>query len=360
MRVADKNITGQSLRNIQKNRSDMSDLSNQAATQKKITRPSDDPLASSRVLAARTDERGYKQFIQNIAQAKSFLEFSEQALGELNDSLVRAKELAIAQSTDGGASEETRRITAQEVGQLFSQSVQIANRKLGDRFIFGGFQTMKQPFDTEGNYAGDDGDIKIQVHKDAYVGVNMPGSKVFLGKGIEGDGVIRTSTDTPKTVKELHEYRKEKKEIELDEQEKEKHSIQTRGLASEGTITRLSNKDPITEDKGLNVFKVLKGLEISLKTNDKIGVQESMDLIDQAISQVVLARAEMGSRVGSLNATTESLQKAVVDNKGLASQLEDADVFQLVSDINKTESALKATMETSSKMVERSLLDFLR
>ncbi len=360
MRVADKNITGQATRNIQKNRSDMSELSNQAATQKRITRPSDDPLASTRVLAARTDERGYKQFIQNITQAKSFIEFSEQALGELNDALVRAKELAIAQSTDGGASDETRRITAQEVGQLFSQSVQVANRKLGDRYIFGGFQTMKQPFDSEGQYSGDDGDIKIQIHKDAYVGVNMPGSKVFLGRGIEGDGLIRSTSDTPRSVKELNEYRKEKKELELQQEEIEYNNIQTRSLASEDSVARLGAKDPISDTKGLNVFKVLKGLEVSLKTGDKAGVQESLDLIDQSISQVVMARAEMGSRVSSLNATTESLQKAIVDNKGMASQMEDADVFQLVSDINKTESALKATMETSSKMVERSLLDFLR
>jgi flagellar hook-associated protein 3 FlgL len=360
MRVADKNITGQATRNIQKNRSEMQDLSNQAATQKRINRPSDDPLASTRVLAARTDERGYKQFIQNITQAKSFMEFSEQALGELNDSLVRAKELAIAQATDGGASEETRRITAEEVGQIYSQSVQIANRKLGDRFIFGGYQTMNQPFDREGNYTGDDGDIKIQIHKDAYVGVNIPGSKVFLGKGISGDGTIRTSTDTPRTVEELRQMRTEKEQIELDKQEQEYNSIQTRGLASTGTTAKLGNQDPVTGAKGLNVFKVLKGLEISLKTGDKVGVQESLDLIDQSISQVVLARAELGSRVGTLNSTTESLQKAVVDNKGLASQMEDSDVFQLVSDINKTESALKATMETSSKMVEKSLLDFLR
>lgn len=360
MRVADKTITGQATRNIQKNRSEMSDLSNQAATQKRITRPSDDPLASTRVLAARTDERGYKQFIQNITQAKSFLEYSEQALGELNDALVRAKELAIAQATDGGASDETRTITAEEVGQLFSQSVQIANRKLGDRYIFGGFQTMNQPFDSSGNYSGDEGDIKIQIHKDAYVGINMPGSKVFMGKGIEGDGVIRSSSDTPRTVRELQEFRKEQKEIEEFKQEEEYNSIQTRGLASEAGAARLSKRDPITDTKGVNVFKVLKGLEVSLKTNDKVAIQEALDMLDQSISQVVLARAEMGSRVTSLNATTESLQKAVVDNKGMASQMEDADIFQLVSDINKTESALKATMETSSKMVERSLLDFLR
>lgn len=360
MRIADKMTTGQVDRNIQKNRSDMSDLQNQAATQKRINKPSDDPLATTRVMAARTDERGYKQFIQNISQAKSFIEYSEQALGELNEALVRAKELAIAQATDAGASDETRRITAEEIGQIFQQSVQIGNRKMGDRFIFGGFQTLKQPFDTSGQYQGDDGDIKIQIHKDAHIGMNLAGSKIFLGKGLAGDGIIRSSSQIPKTVEELQEHRLEQQKIQEQRQEQEFHHVQTRGLASEGEVAKMSDADPATGALGLDIFQTLRGLEISLKTNDKVGVQESLDQLDQAISQVVLARAELGSRVTTLNATTESLQKAIVDNKGMASQMEDADVFQLVSDINKTESALKATMETSSKMVQRSLLDFLR
>jgi flagellar hook-associated protein 3 FlgL len=82
--------------------------------------------------------------------------------------------------------------------------------------------------------------------------------------------------------------------------------------------------------------------------------------MDQAISQVLLARSEVGSRLMSLNNTGESLQKSIVDDKATASQLEDADIFQTVSDINRTETALKATLETSPKMVQPTLLDFLR
>lgn len=360
MRIADKMTTTQVDRNIQKNRSDMSTLQNQAATQKRINKPSDDPLAATRVLATRTDENGYKQYLQNIVQAKSFIEFSEQALGELNEALVRAKELAIGQASDAGAGPETRRITAEEIGQIFQQSVQIGNRKFGDRYIFSGLQTLTQPFDPHGQYSGDDGDIKIQIHKDAVVGMNLAGSKVFLGKGIEGDGYIRTSPNNPKTVEDLNKIRQEDREIKEIKEEEAPHQIQTRSLASVGSSEKMSPKDPVTGSQGLNVFQTLKGLEISLQTNDKIGVQESLDLLDQAISQVVLARAELGSRVSGLNSTTDSLQKAILDNKSMASQMEDADVFQLVSDINKTESTLKATMETSSKMVQRSLLDFLR
>jgi flagellar hook-associated protein 3 FlgL len=361
MRIADKMATTQIDRNIQKNRTEMSGLQNQAATQKRINRPSDDPLAATRVLAARTDENSFKQYMQNITQAKSFIEYSEQALGELNEALVRAKELAISQASDAGASDETRRITAEEIGQIFQQSVQIGNRKIGDRYIFAGMQTLTQPFDQEGQYYGDDGDIKIQIHKDAVVGMNLAGSKVFLGQGIGGDGYIRTSPNNPKTVDDLQQLRQEDQEIRDLKEEEAPHQVQTRGLASTaGSAAKLSKQDPVNGSPGLNVFQTLKGLEISLKTNDKVGVQESLDLLDQAISQVVLARAELGSRVSGLNSTTDSLQKAVLDNKSMASQMEDVDVFKLVSDINKTESTLKATMETSSKMVQRSLLDFLR
>lgn len=361
MRIADKMATTQVDRNIQKNRTEMSSLQNQAATQKRINKPSDDPLAATRVLAARTDENSYKQYIQNIVQAKSFVEYSEQALGELNEALVRAKELAIGQASDAGASDETRRITAEEVGQIYQQSVQIGNRKLGDRYIFAGQQTLTQPFDTSGSYSGDSGDIKIQIHKDAIVGMNIAGSKVFLGEGLGGDGIIRTSPMNPKTVEDLQKIRSEDEEINHKRDEQQLNQVQTRTLASTNSDSgHLGKQDPVSNSRGLNVFQTLKGLEISLKTNDKVGVQESLDLLDQAISQVVLARAELGSRVTTLNATTDSLQKAVVDNKGMASQMEDSDIFKLVSDINKTESTLKATMETSSKMVQRSLLDFLR
>lgn len=360
MRIADKMATTQVDRNIQKNRTEMSTLQNQAATQKRINKPSDDPLAATRVLAARTDENSYKQYLQNIVQAKSFIEYSEQALGELNEALVRAKELAIGQASDAGASDETRRITAEEISQIYQQSVQVGNRKLGDRYIFAGQQTLTQPFDSSGNYSGDAGDIKIQIHKDAVVGMNMAGSKVFLGEGIGGDGVIRTSPMNPKTVDDLQQIRREDDEINQKNEEQKFNQVQTRTLASIGQSGHIGKQDPVSDARGLNVFQTLKGLEISLKTNDKVGVQESLDLLDQAISQVVLARAELGSRVTTLNATTDSLQKAVVDNKGMASQMEDTDVFKLVSDINKTESTLKATMETSSKMVQRSLLDFLR
>lgn len=360
MRIADKVQYNQVQKNISKNRTEMSELQNQAATQRRINKPSDDPLATTRVLASRTEEKTNAQFTKNINQAKSFLEFTDQSLNEMTELLVRAKELAISQSNDASANPQSRLMTAKEIEQIYNQSVQIANRKLGERYIFSGFKTQTKPFDITGEYSGDDGDLKVQTQKDQYLAVNIPGSKVFMGKGFEIDGYVRPGQISPTSVEDLEGVRQQEQDsLKLYEEDQES-KIMLRAPASVGNPNKLGDKDPSNGDSGVNVFQVLKGLEISLKTNDKFGIQSAMDLLDQTISQVVLGRSDVGSRVMAINGSMDTLQKAIVDNKLVASQLEDADVFKLVSDINKTDSALKATLDTSGKMIQPSLLDFLR
>lgn len=360
MRIADKMNYNQVQKNISKNRTDMNDLQNQAATQKKINKPSDDPLATTRVLTARTEERVNNQFVKSINQAKSFLEFSDQSLNELSELLVRVKELAISQSSDASANAQTRNVTAQEIQQIFNQAVQIGNRKLGERYIFSGFKTQTMPFNSSGEYFGDGGDLKVQAQKDQFIAMNLPGSSVFLGQGISKDGLVRPGQITPKTVEDLDQIRQTEQQSQEMFEEDQQNKVLLRGPASTGTNKTISQKDPSNEDPGVNIFTVIQGLEVSLRTDDKQGIQQSLDLIDQAISQVVLARAEIGSRIMTVNGTQDALQKAIVDNKTTASLLEDADVFQVVSEINKTDAALKATLETSGKMIQPSLLDFLR
>jgi flagellar hook-associated protein 3 FlgL len=360
MRIADKMNYTQVKDNVAKNRSEMSELHNQAATQKRVTKPSDDPLASTRILATRSDISSGQQFMKNIQVAKGFLEFSEQTLGELGETLMRAKELAISQANDASGNERTREITATEVEQLHGQSVQIANRKLGDRFLFGGFRTTRPPFDPDGNYYGDNGEIKIAIDKEASIAMNIPGSAVFLGINPKAEPQPGPTQRPP-----------HKKSDEHIEGRGDLRSQPMRGPASEtqpGTnisadrskTDYVSNLSSSWESGGTSVFQALKDLEIGLRANDKGSIQESLDVIDSALAQVVLMRAQIGSRVSTVNATLDTLQKGQVDNKTIASNLEEVDTFALVSDINKTESTLQATLQTSGKLVQPSLLDFLR
>ncbi len=369
MRVADKMAFDQVNRAITRNRSDLDKFQNQAATQKRITKPSDDPVAASRVLGARTEEQSTEQFIKNLNYAKGFLDYSEQSLGDLDNVLVRAKELAISQANDASANPETRRAVAAEVAQLYAEAIQIANRRLGERFIFGGFKTIHPPFDQNGQYHGDDGEMKVHIDKDTFLSMNMPGSVAFLGKGLSSDGLEFQSLTQPRTLQQLKTQEQNHPDAFSDENKNADGESagsnvgEVRGPASLRITDNAApgaNGESQNVTQGVNVLNALKKFQIALNADDKEGVQESMDNLDKALQQVIVARSALGSRVTAIGNTIDSMQSHLVDDKSTISQLEDADAFQVISNINKAQSALQATLQTSGRLMQKSLMDFVQ
>lgn len=349
MRIADKMQFEQVNKNIGRNRTQMSDLQNQAASQKRVVKPSDDPLAASRVLANRIDLQGNLQFTKSVNVARSFVEYTDQSLGDLSEVLVRAKELAIGQSSDGASNEHSRRIVATEMEQLYNHMVSIGNRKLGDRFIFGGFHTQNSPFDQEGKYGGDSGEIMIHIDKETFLPMNITGARVFLGEGVSANGMVKSGPPQAKSIEELQESLKPEEPPPT-----QRGSATLRGPAS------VTEPTPEELPHGINLFHLVRDLGTALSTNDKAGIQDSLDVLDQGIEQVVLSRAQVGTRASLLDSFMQTMERAKVDNKAAISSLEDADIFSTVSDINKTQSTLQATLETSGKLIQPSLLQFLK
>lgn len=360
MRVADNMNYNQVISNLNKNRGEASELQNQAATQKRITKPSDDPSGTTRVLAARTDLGANVQYEKSLNQAKSFLDFSEQSLQELSEILIRMKELAVGQATEAGANADTRRSVSTEIEQLYQQSLHVANRKMGERYLFGGYKTTEPPFSGDGKYKGDDGEMMIEVNKGAYIPMNMPGSKVFHGKGFAvrtlidvNDGVPRTAEDVRQLQAGIEEAKEEMKANDGEPVQKQPHM---RGPSS---IENQTVRYNVKKD-GENVFSVMRAFHAGLITNDTEAIQNSLERIDEALSQVVMARSQIGSRIMTMQNTLDSLTRGNIDAKTMVSGIEDANAFELFSEMNKNENTLKATLESSGRLLKPSLLDFLR
>lgn len=341
---------------LNKNRSEMSELQTQAASQKRVNKPSDDPVGTTKLLSSRTDSKGIEQYLKNLDFAQTFLNFTDQSLEDVTNALLRAKELALSQANDPSSSESTRKAVATEIRQLYNQALQVANRKLGNRFVFGGYGTTDTPFKTDGAYQGDRGEIMIEINKGAYVAMNLPGDIVFLGRDAKTSGVLNS---VPANQGELIETQmneiKDKVEKEID---KNFGSIRGPASSSENKESDFGEMSVFME--GENIFRVLANLETGMVSNDKATIQDSIDKIDVAMDQIVHARAKVGSRVMNLQSTIDSLQKASVDEKTKQSNIEDVDAFEIFSNLSQNESTLKATMSTSAKILQPSLLDFLR
>jgi flagellar hook-associated protein 3 FlgL len=349
MRVADKMNFNQVTGTMNESRGKMANLQQQAASGKKLLKPSDDPISAARILSARTNHTNAEQFLKNNQAAQNFLNFTDQAMEELTNIFIRAKELAISQANDPSSSSQAKQMVAKEVSQLLDQAISIGNRRLDDRFIFGGYKTMEQPFDATGAYNGDDGDIQMEVGKGTYMAMNMPGSRVFLGRDyqVEPFKGKRALEPTPAQTFE------QKINPENGPVMRGPSSINNEG---EADLERQKYKFA----QGANVLQVLNNFKISLESGDETGVQQAIEELDIAREQIVTTRAQVGSRLTAIETNLQSLEKSKLDNSVMVSQYEDADAFQVFSDLTQAEGNLQASLQTSGRLIQPSLLDFLR
>jgi flagellar hook-associated protein 3 FlgL len=303
----------------------MNDLQKQNATLKRVNAPSDDPVGNTKLMAIRNETLDNEQFEKNANLAKTFLNYTDSSLEEVTNLLARAKELALGQASSAANGAESRAMVAQEVKNIQNEVMAIANRRLGDRFIFSGYKTNTQPFTTEGraDYKGDDGKIMVEVQKDVFIGMNIPGKELFLGP-------------PPPPPKQ--------------------------DAAGEGR--QLSSLEmasaPVTENPGLDMFDTLEALRVGLLTNDVDQIRATLEPLDKISSRVITTRAEIGARFSGVDNAIANMGKKNVFNAELQSGIEDADVIQVVSDMAREESVLRASLQASNKLIQPTLLEFLR
>jgi flagellar hook-associated protein 3 FlgL len=264
------------------------------ASGKRINEPSDDPLAMTRVLEYRTSLASMDQYAKNIDQGLSWLKTGESSLYEANQLLVRTKELVLSQVT-GTATHETRQATAAEVLEIFEQMIQLADTRLGERFIFSGFKTDTAPFPSVSDYTyrGDTGAIQIEIAKNQKVTINLNGSEIFT-------------------------------------------------------------------DSSVSILQTLDDVVTHLRNDDVSGLEGDIDTIDSSVDHILATLAEVGAKTRQLESTKDNFEDLRLNVTELLSNLEDTDLAEAVTELSLQETAYQASLASAARLLETSLLDFLR
>lgn len=330
---------------IARSKNRLEDLQLKTSSMKKVNTPSDNPVGSAKILEIRTDKVLNEQYLMNAKLAESFLENSDHALGELSEIVARAKEIAIGQSSGASSNEDTRLGVAEEVTQLYNQAVAAANRRVGDRYLFGGYKTNQPPVDQDGNYLGDDGHMMVEIARDVFLSMNVPGNEAFNTKSEEAKRNQGVYGGPPK-------------------QNQPEVTVSDRAPASLSNSVRTTDPSRTPglqyERDNVNIFKELQNLRISLLTGDVEGIRATLETLDQAHGALVSNRSKIGSRMQGLQSTAQAMERHTLTNAQLNANLEDADMAQVVSDMAKEETILKSSMASSKHLIQPTLLDFLR
>lgn len=191
MRISSSQFHDATIRNIQQSSEKYSQLSVQLASNKKITRPSDDPLGSVLVLRLNSELTSLEQYGENMGLVTYTLRQQETQLTSINHLLLSVQSLTTA-AADGSYGTTELQAMANEMAVLMPGIADLLNARDGNgNYLFAGSDIDQPPFIKDGSgqyqYQGDAIVRKVAVAENTLVDANIIGSDLVPGAAFLND-----------------------------------------------------------------------------------------------------------------------------------------------------------------------------
>lgn len=160
MRVTNQMMINSSIANIQANKNQINNMDTQLSTQKKINKPSDDPIIAIRALRLRSSLDQVTQYVdKNIPDASSWLSVTQDALAQGYDIVYQLYSYCNQGATDSYSSSE-RNTIIETLDKLRDSYYVQGDVDYAGRYVFTGYATDK-PLTYQSDAAAADVDYTI-------------------------------------------------------------------------------------------------------------------------------------------------------------------------------------------------------
>ena len=289
----------------------MSTLQNQLATTqaqlstaKQVLSPSDAPDQASAIQRLKGEIQRQESHANTMEVALRRYSAEETALKSSSDIVVRLKELALQAANDTYSPNDRRAISV-EMQALRSQLLSLGNsRDDGGNYLFSGTRVSTPPFAEDANgrvrYMGDQTRTRIPA-------------------GVERDvAYTRSGTDV---------------------------------------MARVIRAD---DGSSMGFFDAIDALIDDTVNGDTNGIGTGLDSLDQMISNLTYALAEVGADQNVVQSQLDVIGETALRLKSTLSNIEDLDYAEAVTRMNKEMMAMEAAMGSFAKISGLSLFDYIR
>jgi flagellar hook-associated protein 3 FlgL len=399
MRISTHSIHHAAITSLLNQQTVLSKTQTQIASGKRVQTPSDDPVAAVHILELQRSLAESEQFETNADMAKSRLTLEEQALADTNTLMQRVRELTI-QGSNASVDPASRKMLAQEVRGHLKDLMDIANRRdANGEYLFSGYATLTQPFASTGSaisYFGDQGNRALQIGQDQRVADGHSGQDVFMGvtggNGVFvttaggtniGTGVIASGSIVDPSQWVAGDYTLRFTSATGDYQILDSAAtvvatgtytansaisfrganINLSGMPAQNDTFSIARSRP--EDMFTTLNDLANTLDASTITqadrarfsSDMATVLAQLDQVGDHLSSV---RAEVGTRLKTIEGAQNALADRKVELESATSQLRDLDYAEAISRMNQQLVGLQAAQASYSQIAQLSLFDYLR
>jgi flagellar hook-associated protein 3 FlgL len=300
MRVTQNILNQNMLFNLQRNNRAMEKYQEQVSSGKKINKPSDDPVTAVRGMYYRSSLNEIDQYKKNADDGLSWLTTTDESLDEVTSVLQRVRELTV-QGLNGTNDPSARNAIAEEVNQLKEHLGEIANSQIAGKYIFAGTDVKTPPY--------------------------------------------REDPAVPGSAKEFRNTNQEKLDLQVGQTNNVQINIQ-------GT-------NVFNNDGSGGIFKVLSDIVTELQSPTASGI-DPLDKLDSQLDNILKERSELGARMNRMDLSISRIDGLEVSTTRLLSNEEDVDISQVITDLKTQENVQRAALSVGARIIQPSLVDFLR
>jgi flagellar hook-associated protein 3 FlgL len=243
-----------------------------------------------------------QQFQENSEIAESLLKATDAALTGITEGLQKVRTIAVAAANS--LSDEVRSSYLTELDGIKQRLMDLGNTQQADRYIFAGLEIDTKPF-TPGvppasvQYSGDNNQNLIWIQTGTSVESNVPGCRIFNIGGIAMPG----STDT---------------------------------------------------------FTLIDNLKANIMAGDTTVVSDQIKEIDDHMSNILSLHGEVGARSQRVEINAQVLMASYEQMSELLSVTEDIDMPSAVINLKTHENVYNAALIVTSRVMELSLVNYLK
>ncbi len=279
---------------------DIQGIQQRIATGRNILKTSDNPAVGAKVSFTKDQKILLERYNSNIDRAQNRLSQAESAVGIGVNVLQRVYELGI-QARNGTNNGGDRKVIAMEVRNLRDQMLSLANsRDTNGQYIFAGYKVDSKPFVDDENgdvvHMGDRGVHELQISDNQRISTSLDGADVFIR--VPGDEAIES------------------------------------------------------------VFSTLDSMILSLENGEM--EDEDIDRVNRALDHFSLQQTKLGSQMNRADLQREVNDKRLLLMNENISNLEDADIAKLVTELQAKLVSRNAAQQTFIKIAQDNLFNYIR
>lgn len=390
------------------------DLQSKMASGRKLNNLSDDPLAAAHLTRIKSGITRMEKYQKNASMLEGRYNQAEGQLSHAFDLLHRLKELAV-QASNGTLDGDQRSAIASEVNEVLNELVNISNATgENDIPLFAGSDTSGSPFIasqskmpgfnqeviTNIDYFGSIQKNQVEIDNNSTIDANFVGNDLFWAEKqhifgannaaeyiVEADGVINidgveiplSAGDNIQSViykinaapapveatldpvtNSLVITGSSPHQIWMDEAEG------TTILKDIGILSKVNTRPPSNLNRdalvgGGSIFQVAIDFRDTLITNNySMIATRTLGSLDTALDSMLKSVTDLGAKTNRLQVTASRMEKATLDFTEFESQIGDIDMTKASLDLAIYNHTQKAAYQVAGKILQPTLLDYLR